>query len=482
MSRDRLTQLWCHHRAWQAVVLLVALWAVLFLPMVDWRGLRFEEGRRAVQAWHMLQTGDVWLLQVLGDAYVNKPPGLPWLMALAGLVTDSVEWAVRLPPLMFSLGGILAVYGFARPRLGPGPALYAGLAFLFAPHVLHRTLLGETDLPVTVCLFVAFWAWWGTVIEGRAGSWRWPIFAAAVGFALLLKGPPPLAYLAVPILAIGIAQRRWHGLALTLLWTGIGALPLAYWAWINYQPGRLGHWSDEMRLGTISSLGAFDVMERLENAVEAIAMFLPWLIPAVIAFWPAWVRRHGQDPLLAAALTLYAVPIAALMLVWPGAVDRYMMPAVPAVAVAAAMAARVGWPMAAWRRAFIAALPVIGLGYQLALMAIVLPGREDIAGFRTIGQAVDQAVAEAGHPPDAPLTLVWPRAETWGPYAPHNPLAYVRPPLDRVDPSAADQAVPPGGLALAYPTDTVAPDDLPGFTPLAPIDSAPSFRLYRRAE
>src|SRR5262249_32807760 len=69
-------------RAW--VVVIVVLWAAAYLPALSARDLRGEEGRRAIPAREMLQSGDFILPTLFGDPYLNKPPLHFWIIGAVG--------------------------------------------------------------------------------------------------------------------------------------------------------------------------------------------------------------------------------------------------------------------------------------------------------------------------------------------------------------------------------------------------------------
>jgi 4-amino-4-deoxy-L-arabinose transferase-like glycosyltransferase len=358
------------------VVLIACLWALLFLPAAGLHTLHYEEGRRALAALDMLAHGHWAVPEVLGLPYVNKPPLLPWLIAAMGWLLGGVdEWAVRLPPLMITLAGALLVCTAARRHGGRVAGLTGAAAFLLTPMILEKAAVGETDTTVTVAVFAAFLVWWDGAHAGRVAPWRWLVAALLLALAALAKGPVPLAYFAAGVGLFALWRRRrgdLPGLAAALL---LALVPVGLWALTAHEPGRADHWQGEMRLTAIvPSLWAY-LDDRIDLIGELAALLMPWLALAVPVFVPAWRRRLGIDPKAALALGLYAGGFTALLLVWPTALPRYAMPAVPAVAVAAGLAAAALWDRRRVRRLIVAAAVTQGGAVQLCA-----PGRPGAGG------------------------------------------------------------------------------------------------------
>jgi 4-amino-4-deoxy-L-arabinose transferase-like glycosyltransferase len=112
---------------WLHLCLLSALGALLFLPSFAAEGLDDEEGRRAVPAREMVESGDWILPRVFGEPYLNKPPLYFWSVAAASSVTGGVnEAATRLPSVLATIATALASYLYGRRAWGARAGLAAG--------------------------------------------------------------------------------------------------------------------------------------------------------------------------------------------------------------------------------------------------------------------------------------------------------------------------------------------------------------------
>src|SRR5689334_562644 len=65
-------------------VVIPMVWALAYLPQLNARDLRHEEGRRAIPASEMLRSHDFIMPTIYGEPYLNKPPLYFWIAAALG--------------------------------------------------------------------------------------------------------------------------------------------------------------------------------------------------------------------------------------------------------------------------------------------------------------------------------------------------------------------------------------------------------------
>ena len=88
----------------RAYLIVVMIWAAIFLPALGATEFKGEEGRRAIPAVNMLRTGNWVLPTISGRDYYNKPPFINWVIAASFLITGRIdELAARLPSAIFIL-------------------------------------------------------------------------------------------------------------------------------------------------------------------------------------------------------------------------------------------------------------------------------------------------------------------------------------------------------------------------------------------
>jgi 4-amino-4-deoxy-L-arabinose transferase-like glycosyltransferase len=326
------------------------------------------------------------LLHLHGEAYTQKPPLYYWLAAAAGAPFGRVnEVAARLPSALAGIATVAIVIALGTALAGRGAGTLAGLVLVttFDWSWTARTVQLDTLL---ACLeAAALFAFWR--IDAGTGSRRanLAVFHAALGLAVLTKGPVGFA---VPLLAIA-AYLAWErrpaellgllhpaGLALSLgpalAWLG-GAIAL----------GPSGYFRTAVVENLFGRFGA--------GAAHAqpfhyyLEKFPPDLLPWLLLL-PAWIVA-GRRALAADADTdrrrawRFVVAWIATSLVafslTPAKRLRYLLPIEPAFALLTALT------LARWlgaRGARRLAFGAFGLWLaQLYAYAVAIPARLDPA-------------------------------------------------------------------------------------------------------
>lgn len=460
-------------RFWPLVVVLAG--ALLYLPLLGERPLRFEEGRRALQVMEMLDGGAWWRLRVLGEAYVNKPPFTPWLMAAVALARGVLdEVAVRLPGVLMALAGALSA-GFAASLLAVADrrvaGLSAGLAFLCCVQLLLKTRIGETDVTATALCGLAFAVWMHGRLRGAVGLVHWLFVTAILACAALTKGPVPVAYPALPMIGLPLWRKRRREALAAVFAVAAAHVPLAVWAWDNLAGGNAAHWAVEMRLAPTEETSAGLVsLLHLGELPGAILYQLPFL-PAAVAMMCTRRELAGKAREMAAALLLYGVPLAVLTTVLPVGQARYSMPASWPLAVLAGL-----WVSMRWRRLYLADF-LVGAGVVVALVIQIvqigfLDGRTP--GQRRLRAEATQFAAVLEALPPGPLPLLW-RGEAQN----RNLLAYAGRKLFVLDAESLDCRMPANFLIVGL-TDTREADASGAWRRERPLSDWGV--LYRRAD
>ena len=142
------------------VLLVIAVWAAIYLPSLGLSEIKGEEGRRILPALGMLESGNYMEPSVGGDPYFRKPPLINWIIA-ASFKTFGVrnEWTARLPSVLCILAVGLAFVTVARPTLGVKGSLISALIWLTNFGTLEKGRLIEIEaLYVSLCaLAMIFW-------------------------------------------------------------------------------------------------------------------------------------------------------------------------------------------------------------------------------------------------------------------------------------------------------------------------------------
>ena len=209
-------------RIWSSVVLLTAVWLLLYgsftllrPPLLDDADSVHAEVAREMVARH-----DWITLYANGIRYLEKAPLLYWSMAASFRVFGATTWAARLPLALYTLALLLTVYGVGRRCFASDWAgVCAALVLLtsFGLFIFTRILI--PDAMVCLWLTVAMLAFWRSLARP---TWRnAAAFAAACALGVLTKG---LIGMVFPLLIVAVyllMTRNLRHLARWHPWLGI---------------------------------------------------------------------------------------------------------------------------------------------------------------------------------------------------------------------------------------------------------------------
>ncbi len=278
------------------------------LPLRD-----FDEATVARVAFEFLdQKGWERLLpSIWNEPYLNKPPGLHWLISLAMNLdiklldrTDSLpsEFSIRFVPAFLStfvvpLGGL--IQWKLRPRDYSSSLFTAGILLTLLPIVRHGRLamLDGTQLSAIAFLWFLFVSLDNTKLD----TVRYFLSGITCTFMLLLKAPLLIPAIVAALPALIIEKRiRIVDKFLTWRWFFVGIFPGLLWHIYNAFSRGLGAispwWGDgagrvlfDSGAGSIGSNLGFWV-----SFIEIIEGGWPWLFlwPLGIAF--AWSKRKEK--------------------------------------------------------------------------------------------------------------------------------------------------------------------------------------------
>jgi 4-amino-4-deoxy-L-arabinose transferase-like glycosyltransferase len=329
---------------------LLALSILLFLPALGWRDLWApDEPRQAEVAREMLQSGDWLVPRDSGRVYADKPPLLPWLIALASWPSGGVsEWSARVPAAMCAAGTVLLTAAIGRLWFGRWIGFAAGVILATSGRGFISARWVQTDAPLALFTTLAVYG----LVRARehpAGPRRADLACVVTGIAgaLLAKGPVGLV---VPALAaLGWAwlepDRGW--LRCFRPWLLVPAVaPALAWAFA----------------ASVSAGGEYALAEVLQRQVylrftEGLhharsplyylgvfpLEFLPWTL-----FLVAWILPAGERGPADAGRRRAGIWLGLCLLFFSLSADKrgvYLLPAVPAAALlVAGSIPREPWP------------------------------------------------------------------------------------------------------------------------------------------
>jgi 4-amino-4-deoxy-L-arabinose transferase-like glycosyltransferase len=391
----------------RVLILVVLVWAAIYLPRLGALEIKSEEGRRILPAVTMLETGNFLVPQIGGQPYFSKPPLVNWLVAASFKIFGRQnEWTARLPSTLCVLIVALAFATIARRNLGPNGSAAAAFLWLTNFGLLEKGRMIEIEalyVSLTALAFICWLSWWNEPRRRWLASTVPWIF---LGLGLLAKGPLNLLFFYAVVVAI-LGQARalkqllsWPHLVGLLIMLGI----FAAWAIPVLELMRHAHiatiWSRQFS-GRIEGEN-FQFHSWLLNIPRALAYLLPWL--ALLPFARFRLLENDADKKTCCALSLgIAIPFFFVNLT-PGALPRYSMPLLaPAIWLLAILIREHAfvWPRAL-RKVITTAVALVAVAMLIYSVAIIpiLQRREKI---RPIAAQLDAAI-----PPDESLYAVDP--------------------------------------------------------------------------
>ena len=185
-----------------AVLLLIALWAVIYMVGLSWPALLDDvDTVHAEAAREMVARHDWVTLYTNGFRYLEKAPLMYWSVAASYKIFGISNWSTRLPLMLGVLALILATYRLGRYVYGGVAGFYAAaaLATSLGIFIYTRFLIPEVLVAVWMTLGYYFFL---RALEGEHPSrfccWG---FAAACALNILTKG---LIGLIFPVGAIAL--------------------------------------------------------------------------------------------------------------------------------------------------------------------------------------------------------------------------------------------------------------------------------------
>jgi 4-amino-4-deoxy-L-arabinose transferase-like glycosyltransferase len=267
--------------------------------------MNIDAAQYAAMALEMKQSGSYLQVFEQGRDYLDKPPLLFWMSALALSVLGEYDWVYKLPSVLFT---ILAGYSLFRFALLYYTNLIARLSvvvFLSSQALFLMNNDIRTDNLLMGSCMLAIWQI-ASYVKGSSGKMALVWAGLGIGLGMLAKGPLGLIFPALAFFPVWFLQRKWSFIfkwewLIVLIIAAIVISPMCYGLYTQFdlQPektvnGKTGvsglyfyFW--EQSFGRITgestwsnNTGPFFFLHTYLWA------FLPWvffLIPALIVIW-----------------------------------------------------------------------------------------------------------------------------------------------------------------------------------------------------
>ena len=389
-----------------------AVWwffAIAFVVLFAGYGLRdpwpADEPRFVLVAKQMVESGN-WLFPHRGiELYPDKPPVYFWLLALSYFLIGSWRWSFLLPSLLSGMAVLWLVYDLGRRLWQPRAGLWAAAAVLVSLQFMYQFKRAQIDPTLVLMTTASFYLIARHVLLER--DWRMLCggFALA-GLGVITKGVGFLPLLALLPLA---AYRHWQCTPMTAAqrgdgwrWLGVFGcflLPIALWlsaiVYLGLNSGNPEH------AEYLDNILFKQTAERYANPwhhhepfwyfAEIIALF--WLPFSLSWFWliTPWRKAFAERDLRVLFPLAWGVLVVLFFSISSGKRDMYILPALPAFALAAAPYLHDISERRGFRRAllaFVLALGLIFAGLGIAALSGQAGFAEALVSERGLGAEV----------------------------------------------------------------------------------------------
>jgi 4-amino-4-deoxy-L-arabinose transferase-like glycosyltransferase len=357
----------CHH------AVLLAVTAALFLPNLGVPSLwDIDEGNNAQCAHEMLDANN-WVIPTFNyQLRVDKPALLYWLQIGAYHWFGVNEFAARLPSALAAMLAVLLTYEMGRSLFGRAAGLLASVILASAAAFCAAAHFANPDALLGACTVLTFFCCWQS-FHRPAAPW-FLATGAAVGLAVLAKGPVGVVLPAAAAGLFAVCSGRWRWLldprhGLTVLAGFWVAAPWYVWVSVDTKAewlrGFLLHHNWERAVGTLEGHGG-----GLWYYVLVLVLgLLPWSVFLGPTLWYS-VRDWRQAPEQRQAHVFLWCWVAVYFVFFSAAgtkLPNYILPLYPAAAILTARFLD-GWRRGtvrppAWVSACsLACLAVVGVG------------------------------------------------------------------------------------------------------------------------
>lgn len=327
-------------RAWLAACALVL--GALFWGLGDYPLLEPDEGRNVEVAREMSRSGDYLLPHLNGLPYLDKPATYFAAVAASLALFGESERAARLPSLLFTLGTIALVWRLGRSLGAPGTGEIAAVAFATMPLALafSRTVIFDAALAFLEALTL-FAAWRGFTDDRNARGW-FALAWAAMGLGAITKGPVAIIVPLLIVTAFGFgAGRPLRPFFSLRAWPWIFVTGLPWFVAVSIRrpdfPAYALVYESLQRVATKSAGRPGPIWYFVP---VLLAGSFPWIGPAIAGAIRAVrlrARRRESDGWPAVFVASWALVPLVFFSLSQSKLPGYYLPALPGVALAAAM-------------------------------------------------------------------------------------------------------------------------------------------------
>lgn len=311
-------------------IVVLAVWAAIYLPALGSFEIKGEEGRRILPAMAMLESGNYLVPQVGSDTYFSKPPLVNWLIAGSFKIFGvRSEWTARLPSVLAILAAAIAFLTAGRAALGLTGSTIGALTWLTTLGMIEKGRLIEIEAVYVSLSAIAIVCWLSWCLTKRSPWLTWTVPWIWLGLGWLAKGPVHLIFFYAVVIAVLWQSKQLKALLHPAHFVGIALMLGLFAAWAipflqaSGQSRGLTKWSAQFT--GRSSLEYFNLRSTGSTLLRSIGQFVPWLI--FVPFIRFSRFKDHSEQRLAKALIWSTLPPVTIVSLFPVSAARYSLPA-----------------------------------------------------------------------------------------------------------------------------------------------------------
>lgn len=303
-----------------------------------------DEPRFALIAKEMADTGNWLIPRIAGELYPDKPPLFFWVVAGLYRLTGSLRVALFLPALLAALGVLVLIHDLVRRLWSAGAGVYAAAALTLTVQFVEEAHSGQIDGFLLGWTTLSLYGLLRHLLLGPAWGW-WVVGWGAAGLGVITKGVgflPLLLLILFLVLGRGSVRGEWWR------WlVGPLALVAVIAAWLvpmwvattgSGDPALIAYRNEILLRQTVTRYadpwGHFrPPWYFVINVIPVFWLPLVLLLPWLVGRWRESWRSRDLRVVLPLAWVVLVVLFFSLS---PGKRGVYILPALPALVLAAA--------------------------------------------------------------------------------------------------------------------------------------------------
>lgn len=338
-------------RNYNIIFLAIVILAILIrLPFLG-RELVLEEGYFLKAATSILETGYPMIYfgeQQPPRAYLDRPPGLVFVLAFAFKLFGTSDLSAKLVPLSFSVGELLLIIYFGRRIFKKQPAvtIFAALMFTVHPFIIQNALQVHYDGSM-VPFFTSFYLMLTLEkVLKKKNEWKDQLqLAIILFFSFLVKYDPTLMAISIVFIFLFFKKRDYlpRFIVSTLASAIVFFASFYLYNLISHHPeGFLKPFSFLLESSNKAFLPKFTTFELTPytrsmwaNNYYLLIRFLSWLsLPTILISIYSFIRIISEKKLREDTiinflmLSVFIYTFVYLLMGWSGDYPRYFAPAI----------------------------------------------------------------------------------------------------------------------------------------------------------